>query len=203
MNENVIITAYVVIVDVLKHAGHESHCLAQMTDAQILTIAVIAAVYFQNHHERALCVMQGMGYVQQRLSISRFNRRLHQLAGWLPAILLIMGEVFGQGTVFIVDSLPVPVCKRVRATRCRKVRGRAYCGYCAAKREKFFGWRLHLVCTTEGVPIAFDLRPASEQDLTPLHELLFVLPSGATVFGDKGYISTLDAANLLEHTGVR
>src|SRR5574341_216387 len=203
MNENVIITAYVVIVDVLKHAGHESHCLAQMTDAQILTIAVIAAVYFQNHHERALCVMQGMGYVQQRLSISRFNRRLHQLAGWLPAILLIMGEVFGQGTVFIVDSLPVPVCKRVRATRCRKVRGRAYYGYCAAKREKFFGWRLPLVCSPEGLPVAFDMLPASYHDLTPVHELTVNLPTGACVYADKGYNSAPDEATLLADCGVR
>jgi len=44
--------------------------------------------------------------------------------------------------------MPVPVCKRVRARRWRTVRGRTYCGYCPAKREKFFGWRLHLVCTT-------------------------------------------------------
>ena len=126
MNDVVIITGYVIIDDVFKQTGHRSHCLAQMTDAQVLTIAVVAAAYFQNHHERALCVMQGMGYMTQRLSVSRFNRRLHQLRGWLPAIVWMMGEVFGQGEVFIIDSLPVPVCKRVRAMRCRKVRGRDY-----------------------------------------------------------------------------
>jgi DDE family transposase len=203
MNEYVIITTYVVIVDVLKQAGHESHCLAQMTDAQILTIAVIAAVYFQNHHERALCVMQGMGYVKQRLSISRFNRRLHQLMGWLQAILLIMGEVFAHGEVFIIDSLPVPVCKRVRAIRCRKVRGRAYCGYCAAKKERFFGWRLHLVCSPDGLPVAFDLLPAAYHDLTPIHELTFNLPSGACVYLDKAYNSKPDEVSILAACGVR
>ena len=41
----------------------------------------------------------------------------------------------------MIDSLPVPVCRRVHARRCRKVRGRAYCGYGAAKKEKFLGWR--------------------------------------------------------------
>jgi hypothetical protein len=34
--------------------------------------------------------------------------------------------------------------------------GRAFCGYCAAKHEKFFGWRLHLVCTAEGIPVALE-----------------------------------------------
>lgn len=203
MNEHVIIATYVVIVDVLEQVGHKSHRLAQMTDAQVLTIAVVAAAYFQNHHERALCVMQGMGYMTQRLSVSRFNRRLHQLSGWLPALLLIMGEVFAQGEVFVMDSLPVPACKRVRATRCRKVRGRAYCGYCAAKQEKFFGWRLHLVCSAEGLPVAFDLLPAAHHDLTPVHELTFNLPNGACVYTDKGYNSRPDETSILEACGVR
>lgn len=203
MNDEVIVTTYVVIDDVLKQLGHESHCLAQMSDAQVLTVAIVAAQYFQNHHERALYVMQGMGYIQQRLSISRFNRRLHQLTDWLWGVLTILSEMFAQGEVFIMDSLPVPVCKRVRATRCRKVRGRDYCGYCAAKKEKFFGWRLHLVCSPDGLPVAFDLLPAAYHDLTPVHELTFNLPNGACVYADKGYNSAPDEASILAACGVR
>jgi hypothetical protein len=83
------------------------------------------------------------------------------------------------------------------------VRGKAYCGYCAAKGEKFFGWRLPLICTPEGVPVCFDVLPAAEHDLTPIHELTFVLPPAATVFGDKGYVSDPDAQTILAETGVR
>lgn len=97
--------------------------------------------------------------------------------------------------------MPLPVCKRAR--RCRKVRGREFCGYCAAKREKFFGWRLHLICTAESIPVSFDLLPASVHDLTPLHELAFALPVGASLFGDKGYLSRADTLSLLQETGVR
>jgi hypothetical protein len=95
------------------------------------------------------------------------------------------------------------VCKRVRARRCQKVRGREFCGYCAAKDEKFSGWRLHLVCTTDGIPVSFDLLPAADHDLTPVHELTVFLPPGATVLGDKGYISDPDAASILAASGVR
>jgi hypothetical protein len=45
--------------------------------------------------------------------------------------------------------------------------------------------------------------PAAEQDLTPIHELTFGLPEGATVFGDKGYLSAPDAATILAAKGVR
>jgi hypothetical protein len=203
MNDEVIITAHCVIVDVLKAVRHEDHPLAEMSDAQVLTIAVVAALYFQNHHERALCVLCGMGYFQQRLSVSRFNRRLHRLAHWLPGILMVLSEVFAQGEVFLLDSMPLPVCKRVRARRCGKVRGREYCGYCPAKQEKLFGWRLHLVCTPEGLPVAFDLLPAAHHDLTPIHELTYTLPSGACVYTDKGYNCLPEEASILVETGVR
>ena len=80
---------------------------------------------------------------------------------------------------------------------------RAYCGYCAAKKEKFFGWRLHLICTPSGIPVSFHLMPAAFHDLTPIHELAFVLPFGARLFGDKAYNSAPDETTILDETGVR
>src|SRR5258708_4179642 len=202
MNDTYIVTTYVVMDEILKAYGFKDDCRASGTAAEILTVGVVAAKYFQNHHERALSVMSRLGYVHG-LSLSRFNRRLHQLREWLYGIMNLVAEVYAQGEVFIIDSMPLPVCKRARASRCKKVRGKAYCGYCAAKREKFFGWRLHLICTAQGVPVSFDLLPAAEQDLTPVHELTVGLPEGSTLFGDKGYVSQPDAYTILSATGVR
>ena len=194
MNDTYIVTAYSVIDDLLKAHGYTDDRRATISAAEILTVAVVAAKYFRNHHERALCILIKLGDIPP-VSVSRFNRRLHALSDWLYGIVTLLSERFATGDVFIIDSMPVPVCKRVR--------GRAYCGYCAAKREKFFGWRLHLICTADGVPVAFDLLPASLHDLTPLHELAVCLPEAATVFGDKGYISAPDAQSILADTGVR
>ena len=202
MNDTYIITVYVVIDDMLKAYGLEDDCRASGSAAEILTVGIIAAKYFQNHHERALCMMTRLGYVHG-LSVSRFNRRLHALRDWLYGILSIVTELYAQGEVFIIDRMPLPVCKRARARRCKKVRGKAYCGYCAAKKEKFFGWRLHLICMAQGIPVSFDLLPAAEQDLTPIHELSVGVPQGATVFGDKGYVADPDAVTIFEATGVR
>lgn len=149
-----------------------------------------------------MCILIRLGEIPP-FSVSRFSRRLHQLKDWCYGILAILGEIFSQGEVFIIDSMPLPVCKRARARRCRKVRGISYCGYCAAKKEKFFAWRLHLICNEKGVPVSFDLLPAAENDLTPLHELTANLPPGASVFGDKGYISAADARSILDEVGVR
>ena len=103
----------------------------------------------------------------------------------------------------MIDSMPLPVCRRVRARRCRKLRGRAYCGYCATKREKFFGWRLHLIGTPSSIPVSVQLLPAGFHDLTPIHELAVVLPRSARLSGDKGHHSAADEASMLANTRVR
>ena len=132
MNDTYIVTTYVVIDDILKAWNFEDDCRASGYAAETLTVAVLAAKCFQNHHERALCLLIRLGYVH-RVSVSRFNRQLHKLDDWLLGMVKLVGEVFSLGDTFIIDSLPVPVCKRVRARRCRTVRGREFCGYCAAK----------------------------------------------------------------------
>ncbi len=133
------------------------------------------------------------------LALQSPSARFAGLAVWLGHG---VGEVFAQREVFLIDSMPLSVCKRARARRCRKVRGKVFCGYCAAKREKVFGWRLHWTCTAEGIPVSFDLLPASAHDLTPLHELAFALPAGTRLVGDKGYIARADAWTLFQQTGV-
>lgn len=192
-----------VIDETLRVLGHRSHALARTSDAEVLTVAAVAAKYFQHHHERALGVLRLGGYLAGPLRASRLNRRLHALADWLGLALATLGELFATGAAFLLDSMPVPVCRRARAGRCRKLRGGAYCRYCAAKRERFFGWRLHLVCTAAGVPVAFDRLPGALHDLTPVHELVYGLPAGAAIYADKAYNAGADEASILADTGAR
>ncbi|MER3439353.1 MAG: hypothetical protein C4346_18160 [Chloroflexota bacterium] len=203
MDATWIIAVFVITDDLMERLDHHDHALAQVPDAEVVTTAIVAARYFGNHHERALQILLAQHYLSGHLSTSRFNRRVHALADWIGLILAVLGEVFRKGDCFVIDSLPIPVCKRARARRCRTVRGRAFCGYCAAKKEKFFGWRLHLVCTPSGVPVAFELLPAAFHDLTPIHELTVGLPPGSRAFGDKAYNSAHDEATILAETGVR
>ncbi len=188
----------VVIEETMRTRGHTSHPLAGVSDAEVLTVAVAAAAFFGNHHARALVVLRETGYLARSLSTARFSRRVHALADGLGLLLDVVGDLVahGQATIcdVIIDSRPVPVCKRVRARRCRTVRGREYCGYCPAKQEKVFGWRLHLVCTPDGLPVAFTLLPGGFHDLTPIHDLTFELPDGSWVYGDKGDNSAADEA---------
>ena len=205
MDDTYIITVFVVFDELCQTLLPAPKYRPKMVPAEILTVAVVAARYFGNHLERALLVMAQAGYIPKArcLSVSRFNRQLHRHGAFLELCLETLLELSRSGEAFIIDSLPVPVCKRARARRCRKVRGRDFCGYCAAKKEKFFGWRLHLICTPAGQPVAFELLPGAYHDLTPIYELTVDLPKDATLYGDKGYNDATSERFLLADGGVR
>jgi hypothetical protein len=194
---------YMIAVYVLLDEWHGVYGKAEryerkMSVVEVLWVAVMAAKYFENNQERALVLLCAAGYIpkQRWLSISRFNRQLHRQRDLLEAFLECLLEGERHAETFIIDSQPLPVCKRTRARRCRKVQGHLFYGYCAAKEEKYFGWKLHLLCTAAGVPANFTLLPAALHDLTPIYELTTDLPPHATVLGDKAYNSALDEAAL-------
>lgn len=200
MDATYIVTVFVVLDDLYRLCGGKAKYRPKMLPSEIVLVAVVAAKYYQNNLERALLLLAQTGYIphERRLSVSRFNRQLHQHAELLELGLAVLMELACEGELFILDSEPVPVCKRKRARRCRKVRGAIYCGYCAAKDEKYFGWKLHLVCTPHGIPVNFTLLPAALHDLTPLYELTYDLPLDCRVLGDKGYNSDKDEMWLAE-----
>lgn len=204
MDDDFIIPVFVVFAELCETFLGKGKYRPKMDAAEIMTVSVVAARYFNNNLERALLVMKQTGYIPARrcLSVSRFNRQLHRYADFLEFSLQTLMELAMSGEAFIIDSIPVPVCKRVRARRCRKVRGRAFCGYCAAKKEKFFGWRLHLICNPAGLPVAFELLPGAYHDLTPIYEITAGLPQGAALYGDKGY-NYLEGEAFLATEGLR
>jgi len=203
MDDDFIVTTFVVVDTLMAALGHRDDARAGASDAAVLTVAVVAATFCQSHLARAVPLMHLGRYLSGALRVSRCSRRLHRLADWLGRALATLGARFATGAAFLIDRMPVPVCRRARARRCRTVGGKACCGYCAATRERFFGWRLHLVCTAAGVPVAFDLVPGGLHDLTPVHELTHGLPAGATVYGDQGDNAAADEATILADTGIR
>lgn len=188
MDAMYIVTTYVVLDDSLKQMAFEDDGRVRLTAAEILTVAVIAARYFQNHHERALQVMIQLGYIGS-MSLSRFNRRLHQLLGSLRRLMMQVRQPVAASKLYLVDAFPLPVCQRVRQRRCRKVSGEAFVGRCEAKQQWFFGYKLHWCCDAAGVPLAFTLRPARRHERSAVSRLLSHLPAGAIVVGDGSYVS--------------
>ena len=59
MDASWIVPVCAIIDTLMVHLDHPTHPLAHVPDSEVLTVAVVAAKYFQNHHERALVIMHG------------------------------------------------------------------------------------------------------------------------------------------------
>jgi hypothetical protein len=103
-----IIPAFVVIDTLMERLGHRTPPNpparggdwggAHVPDSKILTIAVVAARYVGRHHERAAPMMRELGYPSGRISVSRINRRLHQIADWMVWIPANVGGASPRAT---------------------------------------------------------------------------------------------------------
>ena len=74
-----IILVYCLCADFLKALHHPEDKQCQMSDAEVMTTALVAALYFGGNQERARGFLLGQKYIPQMLSKSQFRRRLHRL----------------------------------------------------------------------------------------------------------------------------
>lgn len=121
MDATWIITAFVLIDTLMERLNHRSDVRAQVPDSEVILIAVLAAKYFQNHHERAVCILRASGYLSDSIDVTRFNRRLHKLADWLSFIATTLGEIGLKGGSLSSIACPcqsVAVCAPGAAKRC-------------------------------------------------------------------------------------
>jgi Transposase DDE domain len=184
-----IITLYCVCDEYFKQSGHQDNPQAQMTSAEVMTTALVAAWFFAGNLRTACAFLKEAGHIPAMLEESRFNRRLHRIAPahW-QGVLSLLAARDGADT-FAIDSYPVAACHLKRASRCRLYQdaGKAYFGYCAAKEEYFYGLKAHTVVTASGRPVEVLLLCGCSADLTGMKEMALALPEGATLYADKAY----------------
>src|SRR3954453_19650417 len=61
----------------------------------------------------------------------------------------------------LLDSTPVPCGQSRDTTRRSEFAGRAGYGYCRSHSRYFWGFRLYLLCASDGMPIGFELAAAN------------------------------------------
>lgn len=125
---------------------------------------------------------------------SNYNRRRRRLAGHIERLNRKIAASLSEGEdVFIVDSIPVPVCKIVRGKSSRICKEYFETapdkGYSAVNKSYIFGYKLHLVTSLKGVYYSMDLTKASVHDINYLQDLKEQGLSDCTLIGDRGYLS--------------
>jgi len=171
-----------------------------------MTIATVAAEFFTGNQQAALDFLASHGYIKP-FSKSRFNRRLHRIPETLWQLALSVLAQIHQKTnperVHVVDTFPVPACHNIRIRRCKLYRGNAFRGYCASKKQYYFGLKVCLIVTEAGEPVELALVPASTADVSALRCMDLNLPPGSEIFADSAFLDRQFEVALDEQAGLR
>lgn len=181
---------YCFIDDFLKARGHHEDCRIEVSDAEIITIALTAMLDFGGNFEKSRLVLHELGLVKRLLSRSRFSRRVNRLTDLIHCLFHQLGGVLKDlhwESRYLLDSFPIPICDNIRIKRCRIVRNEDYRGKISSKRRYFYGVKVQLLTTSDGIPVEFCILPGGCADLQGFAELALDLPEQAQLFVDAGY----------------
>ena len=166
-------------------APHRRH----LSDAELLTTALLAARFFGGNLAAARRYMQ-QHWGMKALDKSGFTRQLHRLHETLKYLFFSLVHHLKQlhtEARYVIDSFPVAVCDNVRINRCQLLEGEAYRGYSASKRRYFYGFKVQLLMTHDGLPVELYIHAGSEADITGLKALDPQLPEGSILYADAAY----------------
>ena len=123
--EDKTIAIYSITEDILKAMNHCEDTRRIMSDAEVITTAIVSTMFFSGNYEKGRQFMADTGMVRNMLSKSRFCRRIHAVADLIHDIFHQLGMVLKDmsiSTEYLIDSFPVSVCDNIRISRCRRGR---------------------------------------------------------------------------------
>ena len=185
-----IVATFCLCDDLLKAIHHQEDCQCQMNDAEIMTTALTASLFFRGNHESARALLKQHGYIPHMVSKSRFSRRLHRIKTLFIILFDLLGNIWkmlNTDAVYVIDSLPVAVCDNIRIRRSRIYSKEDFRGYQASKKRYFYGLKIHLMVTQDGQPVECLLTPGGFGDVDALKYYAYELPNGAIIYADKAY----------------
>ena len=145
--------------------------------------------------------------ILSKIERSVYNRRRRKLINHIDKIRLKLASCFNEfEDYFIVDSMPLEVCRLSRSSRSKICKEQPYSlpdkGYCASQGANYYGYKLHAICSVNGVFQSVDLSPASVYDVNYLNDITQQIKD-CTLIGDRGYLSAEIQLNLFESCNIK
>jgi hypothetical protein len=184
------VAIYTIIDDLLLEIDHKEPKTRRVSDSEIITTALISALYFGGNQEKAICFMKSTGLIPNMLSKSRFNRRLHLIRELIVDLFFQLSEMIKKVNIsseYIIDSFPIHTCDNMRISSSKLIQGEIYRGRKATMRRYFYGFNVHVLVTTDGIPVEYTFLPGSKHDSEALKQMPFRLPEGSKIYADSGY----------------
>jgi len=171
-----------------------------LTDEEVITIE-ICGEYFGFNEDEAIFEYFRTHYgdwfpkLRDRTVFVRQAANLWHVEALIQHRLTVMsGQAFDP--IQPIDTLPLPVCVYTRSKRDRCFKPDADYGYCAAKDLHYYGFKLGLRISRDGMIIHHPLLPARPHDIQLLSDLLDGFAGVAPA--DKGFIDAFRQQTLAD-----
>lgn len=198
------VAIYTFFDDILKSMSYKEQKNRKVSDSEVSTVILIAAMYFGGNIETAISFVRSTGLMPKMLSKSRFNRRMHKIGDLLADMFFHTGEVIKSlniNQIYSIDSFPVAVCHNIRIPNCRIIKEKEYRGYNASKRIYFHGFKVHVVVTADGIPVEYTFTTGNKHDLDGIKQMPLNLPTGSEIMADSAY-TDYDLEEMLADDGI-
>ena len=165
---------------------------SKLSDSEIITISLVGEALTIDS-EKAWFYFVKKNYKDLFPDIcdrTRFNRTKRNLYKIILEIQKYFSNlpIFKDDDIRIIDSMPIPVCTFGRAYFSKLFKDISTYGYCASKKETYFGLKLHALVTTNGFITNFILTAANVDDRDAVFDLI-ELNDCIKILADKGYVS--------------
>ena len=190
LTEDKIIGIYCIVDDILKGIGHLEDSRRKVSDSEVITTAIVSALYFGGHIDNGRGFMRMTGMIPNMLDKSRFNRRLHQVSELLLSMFYQLGhclKTMSGASVYVIDSFPVAVCDNIRISRCKILSGKQWRGKQCSMRRYFYGEKVQVLVNSLGIPVEFGFVPGCESDVQALKKLPLAVAAESRIYGDSAY----------------
>ena len=190
LTEDKIISIYCIVDDILKGIGHKEDIRRKVSDSEVITTAVVSALYFGSHIDNGRNFMKMTKLIPAMLDKSRFNRRLHQLSDLLFMMFYQIGHCLktaAGASEYVIDSFPVAVCDNIRIRRCKILKGKQWHGKQCSMHRYFYGVKVQVLINAQGIPVEFCFVPGSESDVQALKKLPLTVSPESNIYGDSAF----------------
>lgn len=187
--EDFTIAIYCFIDDYLKIKNKKESSQRKLSDAEIITTALVAARYFGCNYVKARHYLKEVHQFNFP-NKSNFNRLLNKLSDTISMLFFSLGQSLKElntSSQYAIDSFPVAVCRNIRIPRCKLLKNEAYRGYNSSKKEYFYGFKVQVITTQDGIPVEYFICAGSYHDITAFKSMNIDLPPNSKLYADSAY----------------
>jgi len=209
--ETLLTIIYVLVDDWYRHSGRrllkgKRGAKPIFSDSEVITL-LLAMDYLPFPGETQFLGFIRANYLRlfpELVDQSQFNRRVRDLRLLVEELrrhwAILLGVTFHSQ--FLLDTKPVPVMGYKRSKRRSNFAGSAAYGVCASRNMKYFGYKLVMLSTLDGIPVAYELVPANSDERAAAEEVLSAIWN-SDIYGDKGFLGEIWQQEQYDNQGNR